>query len=438
MKFKYIILSTLTVAILSGSTSCDKSFVNPNAATKDQVLQSASGLMGMVVGLKQQWSVGATSALYASVVTNGLTTAELRVLNTGNGDLAALEAGKGTLGANNVVLNSLFTSCNLTKVNAQLLIDNAKNVPDAGTSAGIQAYGYFFKALAIGTMSQFWEQVPVETITAADYLAGKRVSFIPRAAALTEAINLLKSADILLKATPISATFTGKVGGDINLTHTLQALIARYSLMAGKLDDAATAAGLVSPTVISAFKYDAINTNPVFTSGLSSNNVVGGNVNFGLTTAALKPDSTDGRLPFYLGGTTLSKATGFFKTTTDQIPVYLPSEMVLIKAEVLARQNKLPEAVIELNKIRQKTADPLGVTAKGTAYSGAITQADILLEIYRQRSIELYMSNMKLEDSRRFGRPAPTEVGSERNRNFYPYPSSERDNNINTPADPAI
>jgi hypothetical protein len=42
------------------------------------------------------------------------------------------------------------------------------------------------------------------------------------------------------------------------------------------------------------------------------------------------------------------------------------------------------------------------------------------------------MSGMRLEDSRRLGRPA-----SERKRNFFPYPTREKDNNPNTPADPA-
>ncbi len=70
-------------------------------------------------------------------------------------------------------------------------------------------------------------------------------------------------------------------------------------------------------------------------------------------------------------------------------------------------------------------------------YSGSITQADILTEIYRNRCIELYMSGLKLEDSRRFSRPAAGVTGAERNRNWYPYPISERINNTNTPADPA-
>ncbi len=45
------------------------------------------------------------------------------------------------------------------------------------------------------------------------------------------------------------------------------------------------------------------------------------------------------------------------------------------------------------------------------AYSGGTDAASVLTEIYRNRCIELFMSGLKLEDSRRFARPA-----TERNR----------------------
>ena len=109
--------------------------------------------------------------------------------------------------------------------------------------------------------------------------------------------------------------------------------------------------------------------------------------------------------------------------------------MILIKAEAYARQNQLPQAVIELNKVltKQPANDPFGVGANLPAYSGPVTQADILLEIYRQRRIELFMSGLSLEDMRRFGR-----ASTEKKRNFFPYPFRERDNNPNTPADPTF
>lgn len=438
MKLKHIICSFLGLAALLHSSSCTKEYINPNAATKTEVLSSADGLMGLAVGIRREWSVGATSALFNAIVCNGLSTKELTVLNTGNNTLASLEAGKGSLNAANSTMANLWTSANLVKAYAQQLIDNSSVIGDPGTKAGVDAYGMFFKALAIGTLAQFWEQVPTEVISSNDYIGGKRPTFKPRAAALDEAIAILKQADAIIKANAPSATFNAKVGTDISLPNAIQAMIARFSLMNGKLDDALAAANAVSPTVVSLFKYDAVNQNPVYRSGFVSNNVVAGVANFGLT-GTLTPEAADGRIAFYLGGATLSKVTGFFKSDLDPIPVYLPSEMTLIKAEVLARQNKIAEAIVELNKIRTKTTDPLNVTAKLAAYSGAETQPAVLEEIYKQRCIELYLTGLKLDDSRRFGRPGPNDANFERNRNFYPYPNTERDNNqANTPADPAV
>ena len=115
------------------------------------------------------------------------------------------------------------------------------------------------------------------------------------------------------------------------------------------------------------------------------------------------------------------------------------SKRTLIKAECYARQDKLPEAIAALDAVRTKTTDAFGVTAKGAAYSGSSSDKDaILLDIYRQRCIELYMTGLKLEDCRRFGRPGPNDAAPERSRNFYPYPTVERDNNANTPADPPV
>ncbi|RYZ49533.1 MAG: RagB/SusD family protein, partial [Chitinophagaceae bacterium] len=75
--------------------------------------------------------------------------------------------------------------------------------------------------------------------------------------------------------------------------------------------------------------------------------------------------------------------------------------------------------------------DAFGVGADLPQINGPLTQQQILNEIYRQRSIELFMSGLRLEDMRRFDRPV-----AERRRNFLPYPFLERDNNTNTPADP--
>ncbi len=434
---KIIIIAMLPLLLLFGS--CEKEYTNPNAATKDAVINSVDGLLGLVVGIKREYSVGATGALYNVVSANGLTTKELYVINTGNGELAALEAGKGNVGNANAFVNNIWTSSNLVKAYAQLLIDNASVASDEGTFTGILVYGHFFKALALGTMAQFWENVPTEVIDGGDFLGGKNANFKARNEALQEAVQLLEDAAGALAKAPISSYFNSKVGTDINMTNAIQALLARYYNMLGNSAKALEAANKVDLTSKSIFKYEAINQNPVFRTSLVNNNTYNGLNNFGLT-GALAPDPADGRIAFYLGANpaTNVKVQGFWKSDTDPIPVYLPGEMILIKAEAYARQNQIPQAIEELNKVLTKTNDVFGVNANLPAYSGEQTQAAVLQEIYRNRCIELYMSGLKLEDSRRFNRPGPNDANAERSRNFYPYPLRERTNNPNTPADPAI
>lgn len=433
------ILFALLVPALVILAGCEKEFSNPNAADGGEVVKSADGLTGLIVGIKKNYSVGALSALYNSVSANGLTTKELYVLNTGNGELAGLEAGKGTVGANNSFLRNIWTSCHTVKANAQLLIDNYQNVREPGTTEMIRVYGHYFKALAIGTMCNFWEQVPTEIVGSDEFLAGKRPAFKTRAAALQEAVDLLSAAATIAEATAPSTYFNVKVGTDIDIKNACYALLARYNTMLGKSADALAAANKVDLTKKSIFKFDAVSPNPVFRTSLVTNNTYNGLPNFGLA-GALAPDAADGRIAFYLGGNVAPvKVQGVFKSDADPIPLYFPGEITLIKAEAHARiGTSLADAVTELDKVRTKTADPFGVTAKGTPYAGAMDQAAILEEIYRQRCIELYMTGMKLEDSRRFNRPGPNDVGAERSRNFYPYPQVERDNNANTPPDPAI
>jgi hypothetical protein len=215
--------------------------------------------------------------------------------------------------------------------------------------------------------------------------------------------------------------------------------------MNGKWDDALTAANAVNLKAKSVFRYDDIARNPIFDVALSNVNVFQPiDANLGLK-GDLIPSQDDKRVLFYLRSKTPSatgifSGTGFFTANKTEIPVFIPGEIMLIKAEALARKNQLSDAKVELDKVLTKKAseDIFAIGADLPAYSGALTQEALLKEIYRNRCIELYMSGLKLEDSRRFLRPGPGASGAERTRNFYPYPNNERDNNPNTPADPAI
>ncbi|HSC36611.1 MAG TPA: RagB/SusD family nutrient uptake outer membrane protein, partial [Chitinophagaceae bacterium] len=156
-------------------------------------------------------------------------------------------------------------------------------------------------------------------------------------------------------------------------------------------------------------------------------------LNMGLP-AGLQPDAGDKRPAFYISISTSPtyRINGFFNTTTTSIPVYLPGEILLIKAEAYARQNDLVNGKAWLDSVvlKQPSQDAFGVGAGLVTPTVIANQADLLAQIYKHRSIELFMSGLRLSDQRRFGRPV-----AERKRNFLVYPFVERNGNINTPQD---
>lgn len=422
---KYFIILVLTAGSLA---ACKKDYTNPNAPTDAQVFSNADGLTKVVVGIKQRWAVNGVgvSSLYQAISSAGLSTGELTVLNAGNADLAQLQNGGSNLAPNNGVLNSFWTTANIVNSEATKVINNVGNIPDAAYRNAVQAYAHLYKALAIGTLAQFWERVPVST--------GDNATYSTRLEALAAATKLLDDAAALIGTNPLPAAFLTQVGNEIDVRNTLLALAARFYLMAGNNDLAIARANAVNLSVRSIYFYNTLNPNPVFRSSLITNNVYGIVNNFGLS-GALAPDPADRRIAFFLTRNA-SNGSGFFRDDATAIPIFQPGEMLLIQAEAHARRNDLPTAINFLNQVLTKTTDAFGVGAGLPAYNGAQTQAAVLQEIYKNRCIELYMSGMKLEDSRRFGRPGPGQTGAERTRNFYPYPQQERDGNPNTPADP--
>ena len=228
-----------------------------------------------------------------------------------------------------------------------------------------------------------------------------------------------------------------------------------YQLYLGNNSAAITAAdaALADPSSISVFTYDAGggNENPLYTQTTEEPATYRPVDNFGIDPAEFVVDPADGRLAFYLeprdeigesSRIPVETMRGLYDVIDKPIPVYLPGEMYLTKAEASARGGDVPGAITALNQVIEKTNDAFGVNAALPAYSGAQTAEAVLAATYLHRRIEIFLMGTSLEDSRRFGRPAPPAPASfdsfDRNRNFYPYPQTERDNNPNTPADPSI
>jgi starch-binding outer membrane protein, SusD/RagB family len=298
-----------------------------------------------------------------------------------------------------------------------------------------------YKALAFGTLATFFEKMPVTL--------GKNQPFVTRNEALTQAVASLSSAEAALVAaiaaspSEVNAAIA-KVATGVDLKNTLIALQARYNVMLKDYPKALAAANKVDLTKKSAFKFDAVNVNPIYFVSYSNRNVVEPtNKMLGLPAGLIPDTINDKRLAFYLNpgaSPTVNLGFGFARNNTSDIPVYLSGEMRLIKAECLV-QTDIPAAMAELDGvIKKKAADDVwGIGADMAAgYTGVATKDGILTEIYRQRCIELCNMGLRLEDNRRFNRPGSDQpIGTrERGRDFMPYPQTERDNNSSTPADP--
>lgn len=420
---KKVIISILGLFALS---SCEDTYLDPSSASEQQVVSSQNGLIAMINGLQAKYTLTRAGAVYAVVTADGLITKSLRVLNAGNTTEVELEAGGGALLNSNAMVNSLWNQCHLVKSNADLVIKNIDNAPDPAVRSGILSAAHLYRGLALGTLATFWESAPIQVTLNAPFASRQEV--------LQEAIRTLEAGVAAYAAQAPSASFTTKVNSTVDILNSSYALIARYNLMLGNNDAAIAAADRVSLTAKSGFGYNDNAQNPLFFSTFGNTNVTDLLGNFGLPGGLTTPVA-DGRRAFYYNTTAgqNSARASFFTSNSSAIPVFLPGEMILIKAEAQARKGAVPAAVTELNKVLTKATDSWGIGAGGEAYSGAQTADAVLAEIFKQRQIELLFSGQRLEDSRRFNRPV-----SERTRNWFPYPLFERNNNSATPADPAL
>ncbi len=429
MKFKLIKIFSIVILI---TTSCKKDFINPNAATSDQVLATPKGLMGVAVGIQRTYS---NAVAYGIADATGLITGETILLNPGNASEAQFVAGGGAVDNSNGLLNNIWTASSKCIYDANNVISGADILSDKGYASGLIGYATIIKTLSIGAQSMYWENVPAN-------IGSTSSTFITRTQGFNNAIAAIDNALAKISANPISTGFLTDLPAGIDVLNTLQALKARYSLFVGNYSTALTAVNAVSTTATSGLSFDAAIPNPIFQNVTSSNNIYQPiDSTLGLPLA-IRPSLLDARVPFYTIINTLAsprfRLNGFWNSATRRIPIYFTNELKLIKAECLLRQ-ATPDAlgataIIDALLKQTPAADPLGLGANiSTGYTGATDVASLLTEVYRNRCIEMYLSGLKLEDMRRFSRPL-----SERKRNFFPYPINERNNNPNTPIDPTF
>ena len=168
----FIIFFGLAVTLLT--VSCSKDFKNPNGALQTDVIANSKSLMGAAVGIQRTYALTIHPSMMSAV---GLTSGETFVLNIGNVSEANLGAGGASVDGNNGLLGSIWISNCKAIYDANIVLNGAQNLADAGYRSGLIAYSSIFKALALGNLSMLWENIP-DTIGGSVSSPSK---FIPRA-----------------------------------------------------------------------------------------------------------------------------------------------------------------------------------------------------------------------------------------------------------------
>ncbi|MGZ8456098.1 MAG: RagB/SusD family nutrient uptake outer membrane protein [Gemmatirosa sp.] len=419
---KSLAAAALTVASSLALAGCALDVTNPNAATQDVVVSTPAGVRAVAIGLQGRYGNAIEHAVWVPALVAGelgtLTNSQSQHREFQRFPTASLNTPR--VESTNLDLVAFWSRQYATIRAADDVLASVETVQLApGTRSGLAALARTLKAASLGTLSEAWQQVVLEP-------SAESPTFADRATTLARVLELLASARSDLAAQAPSTEFTGSVLlPGIDLPNTIRAYQARWSLAAGQYEQALTFANEVPATATSEFRYTTVDQNPVW-------GAIAGNRYFGaVATLRTGAEAGDTRVTRLFGPTAIDSLGGTrtlqvlpYRNPADAYPLFTQDELTLIRAEAHARQNRLPQALTELNRIRSGA----GLAARTAAELA--TQQAVLDEILRQRRLSLFLSGLAWADLRRFGHTADARVA------WLPYPEQERASNPNTPANP--
>ncbi len=408
------------LALTAALGACELNTTNPNAATEEAVLTTVAGIRALAIGLQGRTG----NAMEENITIPGLISGELG--NTSATQSTTREFQNFPSGANtaieetNVDLLDLWSKNYAVVKAANDILGNIDNVTLApGTRSGILALAKLHKAMAFGFLIEAFERIPLQQTA--------NVQFSERAAVYTEILSLLVSARSDISTTATSTEFNNTIlAPNFDLLNTIRAMQARYSLAAGDHAAALAFANEVPGTATSVITYSTADINTL--SDLFHRSRFFG----AISTYRTGAEAGDTRVAQFTTATAFAALNGastfqtnIYLTDASPIPVFTQDELTLIRAEALARLNRLPEAIAQINIVRAKA----GLAAK--AATDLPTLAAVIDEIFRQRTYSLFATGLHWADERRLGKISLAKV------RYLPYPLQVRATNTNTPANPA-
>ncbi len=406
------------VLALMSLSACKLDISNPNAATAQGVLTSVAGIRALAVGMQGRLSFSMDENLYIPAVVSGeLGTTSITQSTQREYQNFPTASSNSAISETNVDLLDIWAKNYGTVKTANDILDNIDALSFApGTKAGLVGLAKIYQAWSYGFLIEAFEKISIDG----------GATFVDRPAAFAQILSLLASAKTDVTGTTLTTDFTGSIlSPNFDMLNTIRALQARYSLAAGNYADALSFANEIPAAASAVITFGGADINPF-------NNYFHGQKFYGaISTFRANAEPGDTRVDKFtksnsfapLGGATTFE-TNIFSSDGDPIPAWSQDEVTLIRAEALARLNRLPEAIDQINIVRARASLP----AKSAATLS--TPAAVLDEIFTQRTYSLFVTGLHWADERRFGKIALAKV------RYLPYPFTVRATNPGTPANP--
>lgn len=426
--FRGTVRGSMALLVAFAATGCDLDLENPNAPPESEVVSSVDGMYTIAIGMQGQYATSMDDYL----ATQSLATDEWGTQTRSLASYQSMFTGDNNFDNSLLIVEQPWANSYETIRSANTIL---ANVDELGLGTGLRnqftALAKLFKAMSYGMLIQQYESVPVD-------VGSSGAVPQPREVVLDTVLALLHGAsDDMSQVTDadIALTRNRLLGSGFDIRNTVNAMLARYSLIGGDYQGAIDAASSVDLTVLSVFNFPPPTRNPVE------------NLAFQLTYVGVLQSFVDAaqpgdQRPAYwaeVGADPLGASPDSviiplnkYSLPDDPFPAYLPDEMRLIQAEALARTNQYPEAAVLVNAVRTQTSSPADEPLAGLPAlpaSDLDTQDELLAEIAYERRYELFEQGLRWEDTRRFG-PAITTTPSVE---FLPIPLQECMANTSSP-----
>jgi len=427
-----VAVATASLGLLG---ACSLDLQNPNSPTQEQVTTSVDGVIALATGLQARFSQSYGNFAYmAGLVTDEFSATSAALISISDAEQGAVPSGTG-------IADNVFNSVYRTVRSADDLLAGAASLADQfepGTLSGLRALAYALKAEALGEALQAYQKIPIKTfnVTAPTY--------VTRAEALPYVRALLDSAVTEITTTPPSSFFNSNIlTPGMNLPNVIQLFRARYARIANDDATALAAANLVGrtgQTALSVLTFPSPGVN-FYANVTGGTNGIAPRRQF---RTSMQPQ--DQRFTYFVvPSTTLTGRIGApldpwnrYANPQAPLPVYMPDEALLIKAEALANQNQLAPAQAALDSVRTDCTGGRGIDDPKACLpplGAQLSKDQLLTEIYTQRKYELFSTGSRWEDARRrnaiIGPTASPNIPTNGQRCWLPYAVGDRNANPN-------